>query len=153
MAMPANTSKLVYGIEETREAVKQPPASRDWSNFTSSAIILDNGASTMRAGWAAEGGPRIVSENVVARYKDRKSNRNILLAGSEAYADATSRAAVKSPFEGDVLVNFDQMVRRDFAATEERVGLTFDGSFCRRECSTTSYTSSECLQRPSSIPS
>ncbi|ORY89031.1 hypothetical protein BCR35DRAFT_262595 [Leucosporidium creatinivorum] len=92
-----------------REAVEQPPPARDWANYASSAIVLDNGASNMRAGWATENAPRITSENVVAKYKDRKTNRNMLLAGSEAYADATSRGAVKSPFEGDVLVNFDQM--------------------------------------------
>lgn len=111
MAMPANY-RHVYPIEELREAVEQPPPSRDWSSFASSAIVLDNGASTMRAGWSTEKSPRVVSENVVAKYKDRKTNHNMLLAGSEAYADATSRGAVKSPFEGDVLVNFDQMVRR-----------------------------------------
>lgn len=110
MATPVNR-RHVYPIEELREAVEQPPPARDWANFASSAIVLDNGASTMRAGWAAENAPRIVSENVVAKYKDRKTNHNMLLAGSEAYADATSRGAVKSPFEGDVLVNFDQMVR------------------------------------------
>lgn len=110
MATPANY-RHVYPMEEVREAVEQPPPSRDWASFASSAIVLDNGASTMRAGWAAENAPRIVSENVVAKYKDRKTNHNMLLAGSEAYADATSRGAVKSPYEGDVLVNFDQMVR------------------------------------------
>lgn len=108
--MPSSTGKLVYGIEESREAVRQPPAGRDWASFASSAIILDNGASSMRAGWSAEGAPRVVTENVIARYKDRKTNRNVLLAGHEAYADATSRASIKSPYEGDVLVNFDPMV-------------------------------------------
>lgn len=34
----------------------------------------------------------------------------INLAGSESYVDATSRAFIKSPFEADVVCNFDQMV-------------------------------------------
>jgi hypothetical protein len=109
MAVPH--SKTVYPIEELREAVEQPPPSRDWHKFTSSSIILDNGASTLRAGWSAEDAPRIVTENLGAKYRDRKTNRNILLTGSEAYVDATSRGNIKSPFEGDIVANFDQMVR------------------------------------------
>lgn len=152
MAMPA-PGRRVYPMEELREAVQQPPPARDWANFTSSAIVVDNGASTMRAGWAAEDGPRIVNENVVARYKDRKTNRNVLLAGSEAYADATSRAAIKSPFEGDVLVNFDQMVRPVPSPSTSRARNDLRVHSCRRACSTTYFTSLEYPPKRCSIQS
>lgn len=33
-----------------------------------------------------------------------------MLAGSEAYVDNVSKAAVKSAFEGDIVINFDPMV-------------------------------------------
>jgi actin-related protein 5 len=53
-----------------------------------------------------------VVENVASKYRDRKFNQPVVLAGGEVYVDATSRAHVRTPFEGDTVCNFDVMVRQ-----------------------------------------
>lgn len=68
------------------------------------------GATTLRAGWSTENSPRIIADNITSKYRERKTNKLITLAGSEAYVDSTSRSFMKSPFEADIVTNFDQMV-------------------------------------------
>lgn len=82
---------------------------------TGCVLCIDNGASTLRAGYSASlataARPPIAVENINAKYKDRKFNKQVLLAGGEVYVDATSRSNTRVPFEGDVVCNFDVMVR------------------------------------------
>ncbi|GAA6043983.1 hypothetical protein JCM8097_003422 [Rhodosporidiobolus ruineniae] len=74
-----------------------------------SVLCIDNGATTLRAGYSSSPAPPIVVENINAKYKDRKFNRQVMLAGQEVYVDATSRSNTRVPFEGDVVCNFDVM--------------------------------------------
>ena len=48
--------------------------------------------------------------NVVSRYKDRKQNRPVLLIGDAIDAESGARAQARTPWEGDVLLNFDALV-------------------------------------------
>lgn len=64
----------------------------------------------LRAGWANEKDPRILCENVVSRYRDRRAGRPVMLAGSSAALDHNSRISAKLPYETDVVVAFDAMV-------------------------------------------
>lgn len=75
------------------------------------ATLVCAGSGEFRAGWSTDDVPRVRCDNVVSRYRDRKSNKLILLAGVDAYFDATSRSNAKSPYEGDTLLNYDVMVR------------------------------------------
>ena len=70
-----------------------------------------SGSSQLRAGWGDEAAPRLIADQVVARYRDRKTNRTHLLVGADTEVDATSRSSAKPVFEGDVLTNFENMVR------------------------------------------
>lgn len=107
----ASTSKQVYPIAENFQIHPAPPSSTDYDSHSlaHTPLILDNGATTLRAGWATDTSPRLVTDNIGARYRDRKVNETYLLAGSESYVDASSRSGVRSAFEGDVVCNFDQM--------------------------------------------
>ena len=109
---------LVVRDLHRQRCVNMAPPARSRPTDASSA-----GASTLRAGFASESYPSYTLDNLGAKYRDRKSNRTITLAGSEAFVDATSRAAIKSPFEGDVVCNFDQMVRSGVLVSESRAGL------------------------------
>lgn len=109
-----------FPIVSERPVLESGPPATDYAQHLHDSIIIDNGATTLRAGWSSEAYPRIVMDNVGAKYRDRKTNRNVMLAGSEAYVDATSRAAVKSAFEGDIVCNFDQMVSSIHGRNEER---------------------------------
>ncbi|GAA5840624.1 hypothetical protein JCM9279_007385 [Rhodotorula babjevae] len=101
----------VYPIPELAPVVPGPAGWHDYRAFQHSDAVLciDNGATTLRAGWGTERDPRIVVDNIAAKYKDRKFNRQVMLAGGEVFVDATSRANTRVPFENDVVVNFDAM--------------------------------------------
>jgi actin-related protein 5 len=97
---------------QDKVAEAPPSACTDYEGFRQAhtPICIDNGAAFFRAGWAGEAAPRVTAENVVARYRDRKTNTHIVLAGSAAYADANSKLNVKFPYEGDVVCAIDAVV-------------------------------------------
>ncbi|KAB5594304.1 Chromatin remodeling complex subunit [Ceratobasidium theobromae] len=70
-------------------------------------IVIDNGATSFRYGFA--GGSPFSWLNSVSRYRERKTNKPILLFGDATNLDATSRAQSKQPWEGDLLLNFDAL--------------------------------------------
>ncbi|CAE6513286.1 unnamed protein product [Rhizoctonia solani] len=71
-------------------------------------IVIDNGATKFRYGFA--GSDDIYSWlNSSSRYRERKTNKPILLFGDATNLDATSRAQSKQPWEGDLLLNFDAL--------------------------------------------
>lgn len=106
-------SKAVHYVNEP--ASIEPHQSDDYATTyaqrTDCPIVLDNGVSWLRAGWADESDPRIQCESVVSRYRDRRAGKPIMLAGAAASLEHNSRISAKSPFEGDVVVAFDAMVR------------------------------------------
>ncbi|BGP34011.1 Actin-related protein 5 [Rhodotorula toruloides] len=111
LAQQQRPGRTVYPVPELQPVLPGPPTSTDYASFASPSNVLciDNGATTLRAGWGAERDPRIVVENVASKYRDRKFNQPVVLAGGEVYVDATSRAHVRTPFEGDTVCNFDVM--------------------------------------------
>lgn len=88
-------------------------------------LIIDNGASHIRFGFSLDSKPH-VAPNVVARYKERKSNQFVLLFGNGVDAESGAKGQTRTPWEGDVLLNFDALVRR--RASVYLGILTLDGS-------------------------
>ena len=78
---------------------------------TESAIVIDNGASNLRYGFATATDP-FIQPNVVSRYKDRRITGTVLLFGETVDIEATTRTQSRTPWEGDLLLNFDAMVRQ-----------------------------------------
>ncbi|KZO99733.1 actin-like ATPase domain-containing protein [Calocera viscosa TUFC12733] len=72
-------------------------------------IIIDNGATNFRAGFGKDDDPYIIVDNLVSKYRDRKTNTPVLLFGNELPDDATTRSNAKSPFDGDICVNPEGM--------------------------------------------
>jgi hypothetical protein len=68
------------------------------------------GSSQLRAGWGDEPSPRIVSDQVISKFKDRKANKTILLYGQDTEIDATCRAHQKSIFDRDWLTSTEGIV-------------------------------------------
>ena len=111
-------------MENTNTVVYLPPPplpipfttdSYDPYKGTNQAIVIDNGSSTIRYGFCGSDSqkPNIhTAANVVARFKDRKSNKPVLLFGKNVETDSGARAQARTPWEGDVLLNFDAMVSR-----------------------------------------
>ena len=72
-------------------------------------LVIDNGSTTFRYGFCTASEPHQGS-NVVARYKERKSTKPLLLFGEGIELDSSARAQARTPWEGDVLLNFDALV-------------------------------------------
>ncbi|KAF8605000.1 actin-like protein Arp5p [Ceratobasidium sp. AG-I] len=72
-------------------------------------IVIDNGATNFRYGFAGNDRGPSSWLNSVSRYRERKTNRPVLLFGESTNIDATSRAQSKQPWEGDLLLNFDAL--------------------------------------------
>lgn len=89
-----------------------PPDSYDPFRGTHAPLIIDNGASTLRFGFSTSATltPHCV-QNVIARFKERKYNQPLLLFGDGVEAESGSKGQAKTPWEGDVLLNFDALVR------------------------------------------
>ncbi|KAI9309009.1 hypothetical protein BJ944DRAFT_65154 [Cunninghamella echinulata] len=73
-------------------------------------LVIDNGSYQCRAGWANEANPSLVFDNIVSRYRDRKANSSVVAVGMDAYCDPSARSSARSPFDGNVVCDFDRMV-------------------------------------------
>ena len=85
------------------------PQSYDDFRGESVPLVIDNGSTTLRFGFATSPRPTSVS-NVVARFRDRKQNKPLLLYGDAVDIESGARTQAKTPWEGDVLLNFDALV-------------------------------------------
>ncbi|KAF4605659.1 Nuclear actin-protein involved in chromatin remodeling [Pleurotus pulmonarius] len=84
------------------------PSSYDYQRDQQTPLIIDNGSTYLRYGFATSHTPR-TGLNVVAKYKERKSNKPLLLFGEGIDAESGARSQAKMPWEGDVLLNFDAL--------------------------------------------
>ncbi|CAO2174585.1 unnamed protein product [Urochloa humidicola] len=95
-------------------SVTRPRRGTDFSRFPASIpIVIDNGASTFRIGWAGEMGPRATFRNVVQRPRHRGTGETVTIVGDTdpalmKFFDCT-RSAVRSPFADDVVYQFEYM--------------------------------------------
>lgn len=78
-------------------------------------IVIDNGSSNLRYGFALDPSTQLAQHtpfsgpNIVSRFKDRRSNRPVLIFGEGVEFDSGARAQARTPWEGDVLLNFDAL--------------------------------------------
>lgn len=88
-----------------------PPPSEpyDAHRAAHTPLIIDNGSTTLRWGFATSSVPR-TGPNVVAKYKERRTNKPLLLFGDAIEVESGAKAQAKTPWEGDVLLNFDAFV-------------------------------------------
>ncbi|KAK7468429.1 Actin-related protein 5 [Stygiomarasmius scandens] len=90
-----------------------PPPAEDYTPHRNqrTPLIIDNGSTTLRWGFATSPAPRF-GPNIIAKYKERKSNRPLILFGEAVECEAAVKSQGKTPWEGDVLLNFDALYRR-----------------------------------------
>ncbi|KJA21851.1 hypothetical protein HYPSUDRAFT_41467 [Hypholoma sublateritium FD-334 SS-4] len=88
----------------------QPPTPEPYAPHRAARtpIVIDNGSTTLRWGFGTSdtpaGGP-----NAVAKYKERKTNKPLLLFGEAIDVESGARGQARTPWEGDVLLNFDAL--------------------------------------------
>ncbi|CAJ0918620.1 21341_t:CDS:10, partial [Entrophospora sp. SA101] len=87
------------------------------SSFSHQPVIMpvakrgsqDDCSYQCRVGWATDDSPRLQFDNLVSKFRDRKINKSVLFVGNDVYTDATAKASAKSPFDGNVVYNFETM--------------------------------------------
>ncbi|CCJ28673.1 unnamed protein product [Pneumocystis jirovecii] len=87
-------------------------------------ILIDNGSWQCRAGYASEKEPRMVFDSVVSTYRDRRQMRTYTLVGNDTLVEPMARQMAKSPFDFNVVANWDLMVRNIYS-TESLLDYVF----------------------------
>nr|GME05105.1 actin-related protein 5 isoform X1 [Ipomoea batatas] len=86
----------------------------DYSFFPSSCpIVIDNGASYFRIGWAGESDPRVIFRNIVQRPRHKTTGETVTIVGDHnpallKYFDCT-RSGPRSAFDNNVVYQFEIM--------------------------------------------
>ncbi|KAL8551999.1 hypothetical protein ACS0TY_000887 [Phlomoides rotata] len=86
----------------------------DYSSFSSDhPIVIDNGGSYFRIGWAGENDPRVIFRNIIQRPRHKITGETITVVGDHnpallKYFDCT-RSGPRSAFDGNVVYQFEIM--------------------------------------------
>ncbi|KAJ9142839.1 Actin-like ATPase domain-containing protein [Coniochaeta hoffmannii] len=106
----------VYPVQEVKFEKYMPPQIDGREKALArpqgtTAIVIDNGSSTVRAGWSFESAPRVQIPPIMSKFRDRKLGKTFSFAGSDCYVDATSRGHIRNAFEAGtgVVSNWDVM--------------------------------------------
>lgn len=81
--------------------------------FSTESFYFPAGSFELRAGFAiasTSAAPSLSMENIVSKFRERKTNVPMILAGADCFTEAQSRAAIRSPFDGDIVTNLEIMV-------------------------------------------
>lgn len=52
----------------------------------------------------------MIFDNVVSKYRDRRLNETVLAVGMDALADPAAKSNARSPFDNNVVCDFEKMV-------------------------------------------
>lgn len=94
--------------------ISQTQRQTDYSLFPSSCpIVIDNGASYFRIGWAGESDPRVIFRNIVQRPRHKSTGETVTVVGDHdpallKYFDCT-RSGPRSAFDNNVVYQFEIM--------------------------------------------
>lgn len=109
MAMEDDTSPDIVRIPNAPLPTIPTLLSYDDCRGAAIPLVIDNGSTNLRFGFATSITPTTVT-NVVARFRERKQNKPLLLFGDAIDIESGARTQARTPWEGDVLLNFDALV-------------------------------------------
>ncbi|GLB36675.1 putative actin family protein [Lyophyllum shimeji] len=92
----------------TSPSLPAPSEPYDYHRSAHTPLIIDNGSTTFRWGFATSRSPQF-GPNVIAKYKERRTNKPLLLFGEGVEVESGAKAQARTPWEGDVLLNFDAL--------------------------------------------
>ena len=104
-----------------------PPNSYDAHRGKETPLVIDNGSTHLRFGFATSSSPRS-GLNMVAKYKERRTNKPLLLFGEGVDVESGAKTQAKTPWEGDVLLNFDALVSSELLFHACEAGLCSQSS-------------------------
>jgi len=100
----------IHFLPTTYQASLPPPAEPYGKHRSAhTPIVIDNGSTNMRWGFGTSSTP-FAGPNAIAKYKERKTNKPLLLFGEGIDSESGARGQAKTPWEGDILLNFDALV-------------------------------------------
>lgn len=108
--MEVDNSNISYVPMQPLPTVHVPATDYDDHREAHTPLCIDNGSTHLRFGFCTSKTPR-TGINMVAKYKERKTNKPLLLFGEGIDIEGGARSQAKTPWEGDVLLNFDALVR------------------------------------------
>ncbi|KND93111.1 Actin-like protein arp5 [Tolypocladium ophioglossoides CBS 100239] len=93
--------KYIVPRDDGRERALEQPGG--------AAIVIDNGSSSVRAGWSFEPSPRFSIPPIMSKYRDRKLGKTFSFAGYDCYADTTAKGHIRNAFEAGtgIVSNWD----------------------------------------------
>ncbi|KAH8831141.1 chromatin remodeling complex subunit [Flagelloscypha sp. PMI_526] len=108
MDVDVDPSRITHVFRPSLPSIPPPGPSYAAHRNSSIPIVIDNGSTHLRWGfadWTTPGyGP-----NVIAKFKERRTNRPVLLFGDGVDVDSGARAQAKYAWEADILLNFDAL--------------------------------------------
>ncbi|KAL3684199.1 hypothetical protein R1sor_002221 [Riccia sorocarpa] len=113
------------------ETSTRPRRQRDYHRIPQQLpLVIDNGAFRCRMGWAGEDTPRVEFRNVVNKPRHRATGETVNVVGdfdpSLVKTFDFTRAAVRTPFDGNVVYQYETMESiLDYGF--ERMGIEGDG--------------------------
>ena len=108
--MDVDDSNISFLPVQPLPTVHVPATDYDDHREANTPLCIDNGSTHLRFGFCTSETPR-TGINMVAKYKERKTNKPLLLFGEGIDIEGGARSQAKTPWEGDVLLNFDALVR------------------------------------------
>lgn len=109
MTSTPDTPLAIFPLPILSQPSIPPTISYDPHRTARTPLVIDNGSSSLRFGFATSKTPQ-VAPNIVSKYKERKAGKQLLLFGEGVDAEGGARSQAKTPWEGDVLLNFDALV-------------------------------------------
>lgn len=106
----APEAQNIHRLPTTYQPSLPPPAEHyDIHRGAHTPIVIDNGSTNLRWGFGTSSTPNS-GPNAVAKYKERRTNKPLLLFGEGIDSESGARSQARTPWEGDVLLNFDALV-------------------------------------------
>ena len=109
MSSSADSPLAIFTLPFLSQPSIPPSLPYDTHRSAHTPLAIDNGSTNLRFGFATSTTPQ-VAPNIVSKYKERKAGKQLLLFGDAVDAESGARSQAKTPWEGDVLLNFDALV-------------------------------------------
>ncbi|KAL5467704.1 hypothetical protein EMCRGX_G031967 [Ephydatia muelleri] len=108
MAIPDPLRPGVYRFADTL-ATPDPFYADDYaSNYRGeeTAIVIDNGSSQCRVGWASETSPHLVFRNAIAKTRGKRGESDCTCIGNNITNVEAVRSSLRNQFDRNIVVNF-----------------------------------------------
>ncbi|KAF7306352.1 hypothetical protein MIND_00426400 [Mycena indigotica] len=106
--MDVDSEPFITRVPSPSPPTLPAPDSYDDYRDAQTPIAIDNGATTLRYGFCTSPNPRSTL-NVIAKYKERRTNKPLLLFGDGVDVEGGAKIQARTPWEGDILLNSDAL--------------------------------------------